>query len=528
MNRSVQRKIICFLILSLLLAATVSAQQPATDLVDIRQSISHLQEQLEFLKELNKQFPDKKLEEVIQKIETRIKKAIHAHENKQRRLALQEINAARRLIDLAMRSLLTGPVVSLREQLEEKIRIAEELLRKHFRLDAQRLLQQAQKNKNQAETALHRRNVAKAVELYRIAIFNVDTALDLLSHDSGRNLIQVLREEKSNFEHLVKRIQNILAQTSQLDIARNREQNLCRELYNQALGQQKKAESAYSHWKLQLAIEHFRWGTRLLLRVLDICGATIADSAVSGVSLERAAREELQHTQEQLRALERSLRDTQQQHNRRIYQQAQKVFSDAMHSFQAGKYSQAITKAKLARKILDQARKLSDRGGGEAATRIEHEMELLKELAASLEKQIEEQENAAASRLLSLSRQYLQRAELSHQRGREAEAVAAMLAAARFALSAKSMLSRDLAQDNLAQEALNVFARFEEIRAELLKRLSGDLDTFSQAWVSLTNDVYQAATDAKASGQHLLLLENSRVGIHLLQRMEKHLSEKGN
>ena len=203
MNRSMVNRILFLLILCLLFAGTLDAQQPAVGLADVRQTITHLQQQLEFLKELNKQFPDERLEELIHRIEIHIRKAVQAVQNKQKILAQQEAYAARRLINVGMRSVLAGPIVSLREQLEEKLRRAEELLRKHFRPDAQKLLQQAQKSKNLAETAIHNRNVAKAVELYRVALFNVNKVLDLLSASGGTSLAQIFKGSPSQGRQLL-------------------------------------------------------------------------------------------------------------------------------------------------------------------------------------------------------------------------------------------------------------------------------------------------------------------------------------
>jgi hypothetical protein len=520
-------RILFLLILCLLFAATLDAQQPAVGLADVRQTITHLQQQLEFLKELNKQFPDERLEELIGRIEIHIRKAVQAVQNNRKKLAQQEAYAARRLIDVGMRSVLAGPIVSLREQLEEKLRRAEELLRKHFRPDAQKLLQQAQKSKNQAETAIHNRNVAKAVELYRVALFNVNKVLDLLSAGGGTSLAQIFNEEKANFEQLLRRVQNIISH-DRTSIVRSKETNFCQELYNQALGQRKEAESAYSRGNIQIAIEHFRWGTRLLLRAIDICGSALAGMTdVAGVNLEQLAREELNNTLELLRSVERSIESARQSRQYRLYSQAQKVYSDAMRSSQAGDYSQAIQKAKLAQTILERVRQIPDRREGKASTRLEHEIELLRDLISSLGDRLNEKDNPRAARLLDLARQYLNRGERAHQNGRVAVAAASLYAATRFALTAKSALSRDRGYENLKQEALSSFASFEQKRSDLAVLFSGDPDAYSRAWLTLVDDIYQAAVKAEASGQYLVLLENSRVGIQLLERIEKHLADIG-
>lgn len=502
-------------------------RDPSSDLSVSDQAINLVKQRLDFLIAVNREFPDQKLEQYIGEIEVHIQRAETAIANRQSRIAKLEIAAAQQLIKLAAQVVLRGPLTSLREQLEEKIRQLEQLLQRSFRQDVQKLLQNAKKNKEQAELALRSGNQTKALELFRIALSDAEKALSLISSVGGDDLVRGFYEEKANFEQLAHRLQdsnnNRLAASST-----DRSQNFCLELYKQAVDQQKKAESAFSRGEFKQAIDLYRWGTRLLLRAIDLCQPTDtpADAVATG-NLERLAADELHRTKEMLDSVQDNLDADQTSQTQQIYRRANRVYADAVRSYQSGQYRNAIGKVNLTKLILNRLRRMTGESMQRPSDRLDQEIDLLQNLIGNLEGQIESANRPIAKRILTMARQYLDEGVTANEAGRPLLATARLFAATKFALGAKALLSNDVSLSNLAEESLSAFGLFEQKHNEIQGRLSGHSDEFAGAWLAMETEIYQYALQARDAGRYPLLLQNSRIGLEILQDLERRLKEQG-
>ena len=501
----------------MLFATSIEAQP--TDLSS-RQSIEIVKRQLKFLIDVNKQFPNDKIDDLIRKIEIRITKAIHAHDNKQFRLVALEIQTAKILINRAMTLVLRGPLTILKQQLEDKIRMVRNVLQKNFHQNAHKLLQQALKNKNEADDAVQHRNLQRAVEFYRIAKFNIDKAFDLLSRTGGDKLYTAYLEAKANYEQLINRIHGLLAGDRKLDISTNKDQKLCRELYKQALNQQKQAVAAFNRRELKRAIEHYGWGTRLTLRAIDVCKPPSISDALR--NLRQAAFEELQLVKELMQSVERSLHENPFSQRNKLYRQAQQVYSDASRSFDVGDYSQAVQKIRLVKRIVSRVSKLSGKEDVSNRNRFEQELDLFNNLLKKIELQVKDNQNQSFENILINARRFLVESQHAYANGNKILAMAKLFTATKFVLSVKSQLSNEAQVDNLRIEAGTAFARFEQKHLGLQTQFGSSTDPFILAWFALESEIYQLTLNAKNSEKYEMVLENSRVGLQLIDRIEKH------
>lgn len=513
-------KYIIFPILIMAFSFSALDAQQATD-VKFRQTVEHIKQQLAFLKDINRQFPNQKVEDLIRRIETRIAKANQAYNNKKFRIANQEIAQANRLIGIAMQLVLRGPLTIIKEQLEEKILRAKNLLQKNFRQDAQGFLQKAQRNKEKAVEEVKRHNFEKAVGFYNVANTNIKIALDLLTRTGGDKLYTAYLEEKANFEQLIHRIQGFITEDQKLTLSTRSDYKLCQDLYKQALNQQKQAQSAFNRHELKRAIEHYGWGTRLVLRAINVCQPSLV-AASPNINMKQTAFDELQQVKELIRAVEQTLTDTPLSQQNKLFRQAQQVYSDASRSFNAGKYSQTVQKVRLAKRIIDRVSKISTKRDVRISNRFEQELDLLRNLMSQVELQVKENQNPVLEGILLNARQFLVESRRAYANGNKNLATAKLFAATKFVLTVKSQLNAGVQIENLRNEALAAFTIFEQKHLEIQTRFNDSADPFIIAWYGLEAEIYQLALDAKNSEKYELLLENSRVGMQLIDRIEKH------
>ncbi len=511
------KSLMSLIILLMLFATSIDAQP--TD-VSSRQSIEIVKGQLEFLKDINKQYPNNRVNDLIQKIEVLITKAIHALDNKQFRLAAQEIQTAKILIDRAMTLVFRGPITILKQELEDKIRMVKNVLQSNFNQKAQRFLQLAQKNKNEADGAVKRQNIEKAVGFYHVAKFNIDKAWDLLSWAGGDKLYTSYLEAKANYEQLINRIQGLLVGDRKFDLSNSKDQKLCRELYKQALNQQKQAVAAFNRRELKRAIEHYGWGTRLTLRAIDVCKPPSITAALH--NLKQAAFEELQQVKELMNSVGRSLHENPISQQNKLYRQAQQVYSDASRSYDAGDYSQAVQKVRLAKRIVSKISKLSGKEDVNIRNRFEQELDLFSNLLRKIELQVQNSQNQYFENILINARRFLVESQHAYANGNKILATAKLFTATKFVLSVKTQLSNNAQVDNLRIEAGTAFARFEQKHRELQTQFGNSTDPFTLAWFALETEIYQLTLNEKNSEKYEMVLEISRVGLQLIDRIEKH------
>ncbi len=511
MKRSRILKIL-FLFLVLAYGTSIMAQQPTPGPAGAYQkSYEQIQQQLKFLREVARQYPNDKLDELINKIEFHLQNAKRAQQLGFNRRATQELKSAQQLTRLAMKMVMTGPMAQMREKLNEQIRRAEEAIHRNFNPEAQRLLQKAKQTRMQAERAFKNRNVQKAAELYRVALFQANKAYQLATAAGGPNMMALYNEEKANFEDLRRRAQTLLQSQPQAT-------GMTRELFNQALQQRKRAELAFAKGQVQQAVELYRWATRLMIRVIDMMGSGEANWM-------QRAREELQRTRELFRSVEGVVAASGNQQLGQMFDQAKRVLLDAENSFARKDYPQTVKKAELARRILNRLSKYQTASPVALKARMLQERETLRNLLRQLESEIDQNKHPAAARLLEQARYYLRQSDKAFRNGRPELGAAMLFAATRLAGSARELALRVDAKNQQQEQLSQQFARFEQAIKEIRGNKSVTANEVAQAWLKLAEDLFQMASEAKKNGQLNLMDEYSRLGLQVIQRIQMYLQK---
>ncbi|MCD6167062.1 hypothetical protein J7K19_10175 [bacterium] len=479
--------------------AVWSWAQPPVSPRDTRQWLQQLDQKLEFLRELSKVFPTPKLLDVIHKIEYHRNLAVQAN-NKQE--AVRQLQIAHKLADIAIKMALDGPVQRLRENLDELIRQVEKKLQQHFNAEAERLLHKAKDNRKLAITAYKNQNYRKAVELFRVAIFLVQKTQTILKgHPTA--LTSTLDEEKANFKDLLQKAQRLL--DGKRDVVE-------RDLLRQALAQQQKAERSLARNDIKGAINHYRWATRLLLRIISM-----VEKAEQ--NMQQIAANELQLTRELLQAGGKDLSPSVS----RIYKKAEQVYRDAEIAFQNRKYSQAAKKAQVARRLLHRSTQIGEISQQGFDKRLEDEIAAVRHLLESLRNQATTTDDKEINLYYRIAQNHLQFSQRAFDKGNYRLATVELLVAARMSYSLQSMLSKQGEESHsaefLAEKISTLEQQLEKVNLALQQSQQSQLEYLSR----LAQQMLQTAKTSMANRQWHIAWDSIQIASQLLQKMQNSL-----
>ncbi len=497
----------CLFICLLTVAPVLSARQqvtptPANSVV--KQRMSNMKQQLDFLNDVAKQYPNNKLKFLIRRAKNHLKNAYTAYQQKKIKLSANEANAAQKLIDEALKLVSTGAVTRLLEQVNDAIRLAENTLHRNFNPQAQKVLENAKQSRKRA-LSLKNKNVQKMVEWLRLALFQAKNALKILQPSAAKvNLMSAVHEEKSNFNDLLRRSRDMLKQ-NQLSLAQ--------QLFNQAIAQRKKAEEAMARGNRQQAVEAYRWASRLLFRVIDLTGA-------SEVNWQRRATEELQLTRSLLQSVEQSVDLAKHANLQKLFRQSTKVYLDAENSLSRQNFPEAVRKAELSRRILNRAKQLADRSRNQSGFEFPQEYDAVRSLLDQLQQQFEPRQNPTAARVMEAARKYLELSSQQKRANRQFMARAYLFLATRFAHGLQNMLQKNQPVDNVREKALAQYRSFKDQYSQLQQQAGNSSGAEIQVWLNLAHDLLNIADAAYANGQYAVLLLNTRVGLQILKRIK--------
>ena len=505
MKKQIILRSLGILLCSVLFITMLSARQTQPSLTDnvLQQRLSELKQQLDFLKNVAKQFPSPKLQDLIRQSEIHVQKAFQAYQLKQYGRASEEIKITRKLINQGLKLIMSGPATRLLERVNEKIHLAEDLLNRNFNPPAQKRLEDAKDSRKRA-LSFKDRNVQKMVEWLRVALSQANNAIKQLSTSSANvDLMSAIHEEKSNFDDLKRRAQNMLGQ-NHLNLAQN--------LFNQALAQQKRADTAFSRGNVQRAIESYRWASRLMLRVIDLTGG-------SEINWQRRAEEELQLTRGLLRSVEGSIDLKTSPGVQKLYQQATRVYLDAEQSFANKNYSETVRKAELARRVLNRANQLMGHGRDRIKFQFIREAETVKNMLAQLQQEFDAQQDPTAARMWETAQKYLDLAIQENNANRPFLAKANLFLSTRFTRGLRNYLQAK-PDEITEQNALSQYELLKQRYDNLVRQYENSTDRKIQTWLNLAKDILNIAEIAKNSSQYQVLLVNIRICQQILDQIE--------
>ena len=328
---------IIFLIIILFCVASVPAKSYAqnTGANHLQSMLQELDQKIASLEKIAAQFNNAQLKQGIQTIKAHRRKAVAFSRKKQYRLAEQELKIALRLSNTFLKKSVDAIVKNYQAPLEEMRRRAENQIHMHYNSDADRLLKKAKEVRQNAIRALQNGNFSKASDLYKVEKSLLENCMKILEQNAPEKYAS-FQSERENFLELKNQAEK--------SVQRSRT-SLTTSLYNQAIEQARKADEALKKGNLKKANLYYQWSTRLLLRVINLTEG-------GNYSLSQQAKDNLNLTQQ---VYEGTIREYSGKTNlmaKKLLNQAKNLLMDAHVDFNQQKYSSAIQKTDVARKIL--------------------------------------------------------------------------------------------------------------------------------------------------------------------------------
>ncbi len=251
----------------------------------LKQKLNLVSRKLEFARELQATYRNQATVEDLNSADARLNRAREYLQTRRPLLANQLINEAESLINQAMRALLKEPLRLRRESLDQKIQIAEKVVRKSNIQEAGDLLDKGIENKTIAEQSFQAGEFQKAIRHLRKAEFQVQKSIDWVT-DRDQSTEAKARDEAQQFDQLAAQTESIISKSADQGVQKN---------YRLAIKLSEKAKKANANANYREAIDFYHQATRLLLRTRDLAEGKIDRSATQAYE-EVAALDELVET----------------------------------------------------------------------------------------------------------------------------------------------------------------------------------------------------------------------------------------
>ena len=489
----VTKKVFLFTMLALVASNCLLAQGGQTG---GETTLRKLDQQINVARDLIRLFPDHKAEELLKQATGLRNEALALLASRRVVQANAKIMVALGLVERAINLLSQIPMDRVREQVDELIRRAEQLVPGSGEKQAERLLRQAKENIQWANKAARISNFRKAMEHFRVAKFLAERCLNLVDSPKG-NLQDRLLTERRRFEELLERA------TQTVSACQNQNAD---KLVLQAKKQAQGIEQSVHRGDLRLALNLYYNTTRLLLRAIDICEGRESSSR------ERAI-EEIELLNDMLDAARN--RDNQEADRRSviILEKATRLQNQAQEAVERENFELALVKVELARNLISRL------WGSPQTTYQERAEQELSRLQSDIEKLRNEQNLAASQKAKSL----LRAAEMSANdaerylaRGRIRLALEAILAGNRFIAAVQSTIPS--AKGINGQSVTVGIDRLMDKLTQLNSR--ADLSEENLDRVEAAQQMLTRAQESLVEGNQELAYEYVKLGLDLVDKIK--------
>lgn len=266
-----------FILIIVLLATALAAQDQPNQLLE------QAQREVATALEMLQLFPDRNAENLVRQAQSLLEEGRQLLNSRQPWLALSKLGMALDRARQAMEMLRKVPSQRSREEVEELLRRAEQLVSGSGNKEAERHLNSARFNLGKALHSSDRGQMQQSGEYLRLARFFLERALSLVeTREPGQN--SDLQADRSRFEELLELTREAVGRC---------EDPTARRLLLQAQQETEKIGALMQRGENKIVLTHYANGTRLLLRALDLC------SGYEGTSREQL-REEFSRLEEQI------------------------------------------------------------------------------------------------------------------------------------------------------------------------------------------------------------------------------------
>ena len=420
------------MLLGLFFAPMARAQ--GTQPNNFQQMLQELDQKITTLERISSQFHNHQLTQSIQAIKSHRHKALEFSRKKQYRWADQELKLAINLSNALLKNSTNAIAQNYQAPLEEMRRRANQI-NQHYNAEADRLLKRAKQVHKDAVNAFRAGNYSKASELYKVEKSLLKNCLKLLEQSTPEKYAS-LQSKRENFLELKHHAEKSL---------RSSPATFATSLYNQAIDQARKGNQALKKGDLKKANLYYQWSTRLLLRVINLTES-------KGGSLSEQARDNLQLTQQVYSGTVREFSTQMNPMTRKLLQQVQKLLTDARTDFNQQKYSSAIQKADVARKILSRLQSNPIRKDESYQLQLAENGRALRQTLDKMKKNVDL--NGAGETLLKLSEEFLNKSQREIANQNYKSSAAYLLLANRLAVQFKRINNQAAATSSVSEASV--------------------------------------------------------------------------
>ncbi len=505
MIKKVLKIFVLVFVAGVILTGTIAAQDPATPVLN--SELARLDRLLESARQVLRAYENKAGRDFLIKAEALRKEIDQKILQRKLREALLLIREATAFAERAIKLGLEGPVQRLRAQLEELLRRAETEVLNSGNREAQRLLQEAKKNRDLGDQAGRLQNL-KAVEYYQIAIALAERALKLAGGGASSSPAELLNRAREYYANLEAQARESL---------RNCPNPAAQRLYHQAQKQIQSAEESFRRGEFVLAQQFYNGATRLLLRAIDLCRPQGAQNAETLKKDLQVLRENINTAEEQAGSGDPRARA--------LLDWAQRLALEAEAAITTQQPLRALRRLERARFLVEKARRNANAAPVDFKQQCELELQQLRNDLNAADEEIQAAENPEAQSLMDLARKAQAEAERACGRaGSSLHALAAFRMMLRmghqFLLQAES-----LSQDGSANIARNVLQqRLKELDATIIEVRSsvpGEQSGFAQILVVQAAGLRDRAQAAYQRGYFVVAMETSGMALDLLREALK-------
>lgn len=418
-------------------------------------------------------------------------------------LVREALAYAERAIKLA----LEGPVQRLRVQCEELLRRAETEVLNSGNREAQRLLQEAKKNRDLGEQAGRAQNL-KAIEYYQISIALAERALKLAAGRGPVSLApaEMLNRARDYYSNLEEQAAEGLRACAS---------PLAQRLHHQAQKQIQSAEEAYGRGEVALAQQFYNGATRLLLRAIDLCRPQAAQD-------DETVKKGLLALRESINAAEEELARREDPRGRALLDWARRLALEAEAALSAQQPLRAWRRLERARFLVERAQRNTAAAPVDIRQQCESELQQLLADVNEAEAEIKAGQNAEAQSLLELARKaHAEAGRICNRPAATLPGLAAFRMLLRmghqFLLQAE-ILSQDGGAANISRSVLQ--QRLQELDAtltEMRTNIPDDAASFAPILVMQAASLRDRAQSAYQRGYFVVAMETSAMALELLR-----------
>lgn len=492
----------------------VASQDPPPVL---NSELSRLDRLLELARQALSVYENKEARDFLTKAETLRKEIEQKISQRRYRESQLLIREAITYVERAIKLTLDAPVLRLRAQLEEVLRRAETEVLNSGNREAQRLLQEAKRNRDLGDQAARSQSL-RAIEYYQIGIALAERSLKLVAGrtSASNSLADLLERAKDYYLSLEAQAREGLSDCPNA---------IAQRLYQQAQRQIQSAQESFRRGEYALAQQFYNGATRLLLRAIDLCRPQGPSGPQAAHDVE-SLKHNLQALRESINTAEEELSRSNDPRGRALLDWARRLALEAEAAFSAQQPVRAMRRLERARFLVERARRNATVTPVDFKQQCESELQQLLADLNEVEDEVKAAGNPEAQNLVELARKAHSEAERVCNRATSSlPALAAFRMMLRmghqFLLQAES-LSQDGGSASIARNAVQ--QRLKELEATLVEvrsNVQGDQTGFAQILVAQAATLRDRAQTAYQREYFVVAMETSGMALDLLREALK-------